>query len=144
MVTEGKPDEALGQPDPLGWKNSVGPMNLLRVEELTSRDGHWVARVGDQTLNLACREVKPAPPVFVQFAPADVTLSRQDVAGVSVRNQLRGQVRQLVNVPDGVFVAVDVGQILWSEVTREAADELALAPGVGVTCLIKTYRIDVL
>ena len=144
MVTEGKPDEALGQPDPLGWKNSVGPMNLLRVEELTPCDGHWVARVGGQTLNLASLEVEPAPPVFVQFAPADVTLSRQDVAGVSVRNQLRGQVRQLVNVPDGVFVAVDVGQILWSEVTREAADELALAPGVDVTCLIKTYRIDVL
>lgn len=144
MVTEGKPEEALGQPDPLAWKNSAGPMNLLRVEDLAPHDGHWIARIGDQTLSLPNLESEPSAPVFVQFSPADVTLSRHDVAGLSIRNQLHGKVRQLVDVPDGVFVAVDVGQILWSEVTRESAKELALAPGADVTCLIKTYRLEVL
>lgn len=143
MVTQGKPDEALGQPDPLGWKNSVGPMNLLRVEDVAPHDGHWIAHVGNQTLSLPNLEGQPESPVFVRFSPADVTLSRHDLAGVSARNQLRGQVRQMVDVPDGVFVAVDVGQILWSEVTHEAAGELQLGPGAEVTCLIKTYRLEV-
>ncbi|MGA2032447.1 MAG: TOBE domain-containing protein [Thermoguttaceae bacterium] len=39
---------------------------------------------------------------------------------------------------------VDVGQVLWSEVTPEAVAELGLEPSVEVTCLIKAKIISVL
>jgi molybdopterin-binding protein len=72
-----------------------------------------------------------------------VILSRQDVAGLSARNHLRGRVRRVVEVKGIVFVAIDVGQILWAEITPEAAAELALAPGSDVTCLVKAHNLEV-
>ena len=36
-----------------------------------------------------------------------------------------------------VFVALDVGQFLWAEVTPDAVQALGLAVGQTLTCLIK-------
>ena len=45
---------------------------------------------------------------------------------------------------DGVaYVAVDVGQIVWAQVTPEAVRELQLRPGADVVCLIKTQSLQV-
>jgi molybdate transport system ATP-binding protein len=143
VVACGKPEDALAQTEPLGWKNSAGPTNLLRIEHVSLRDGHWVGTVGEQELHLPPIDSLPATPLFAQFSPSEVTLSRQPVSGLSTRNRLQGRVRQVVELPEGVFVAVDVGQILWSEVTREAASELRLQPGAVVTCLIKTQSLRV-
>jgi len=57
---------------------------------------------------------------YVQFSPQDVMLSRDDIAGISARNHLRGQIRQFVELPERVFVAVDIGQIIWCELTPES------------------------
>ena len=42
-----------------------------------------------------------------------------------------------------VFVAVDIGQVLWAEVTPEAAAELELTPGSQVICLLKAHSLRV-
>ena len=107
-------------------------VNLLQVVDLRQADGHWLGRVGVQTLHV------PAGDGWFQFWPKDVTLAVSDHAGLSVRNQLLGQVRQLVPVLDRVFVAVDVGQLIWAEITPQAATDLALSEGRSVRCLIKT------
>jgi molybdate transport system ATP-binding protein len=143
VVASGTPDDALARDRPLQWKGATGPVNLLHVERAQLRDGHWIGWLGEQELHLPPLESPGTIPLFVQFAPNEVTLSRQDVSGLSARNHLRGQVRQVVELPSGVFVAIDVGQILWSEVTREAARELELQPGAHVTCLIKTHSLRV-
>lgn len=143
VVAAGPPDEALSRPEPLAWKNSVGPVNLLRLEEVRCDDGQAVGRVGSQLLHLPAEDLPSASPLFVQFAPTDVTLSRRDVAGLSARNHLRGVVRQLVPLKHATFVAIDVGQLLWAEVTAEAAEELELTPGRDVTCLLKVHSLRV-
>ena len=143
VVTTGTPDEALSRPEPLAWKNSVGPVNLFRLEEVEFHDGHAVGRVGSQRLHLPAEDLPSSSLLFVQFAPSDVTLSRQGVAGLSTRNQLHGTVRQLVPLRHATFVAIDIGQLLWAEVTSEAADELDLRPGCEVTCLLKVHSLHV-
>lgn len=143
VVAEGRPDEALGQPAPLGWTKSVGPVNLLKIEELRLRENQWIGRVGGQEFNLPAFNGVPTRPIFVQFWPSDVTLSLQDVGGLSTRNHLRGIVRQLVELVGGVFVAVDVGQILWAEVTEDAVRELNLKPGSIITCLVKSRSLQI-
>ena len=102
----------------------------------------WLANRLGSNGGKAPADSPPATPAFVSCLPADVTLARQDVQGLSMRNHLPGQVRQLVTLAEGVFVAVEVaGQTLWSEVTPEAVRELALVPGADVVCLIKTYSL---
>jgi len=49
----------------------------------------------------------------------------------------------MLELAGGFFVAVDVGQILWAEVTPAAVRDLGLQPGSQVTCLIKTRSLEV-
>jgi len=141
VVAAGTPDDALSRPEPLGWRNSMGPVNLLRLDHVATLDGRATGRVGDQVLHLPPLDGPIATPLFVQFSPADVTLARHDAAGLSARNHLRGTIRQIVPVDRAAFVAVDIGQILWAEVTPEAASELELRAGDPVVCLLKVHSL---
>jgi molybdate transport system ATP-binding protein len=141
LVGAGPPEDALSQPEPLAWTNSTGPINLLRLEEVQSRDGCCTARIGGQLLQLPPCDSRAALPSFVQFSPTDVIIALQDVAGLSVRNHLRGKVCRLISTQQGLFVAVDVGQILWAEVTPQAAAELKLQAGAEVICLVKAHSL---
>jgi molybdate transport system ATP-binding protein len=140
-VTCGPPEEALSQPQPLAWTNAAGPINLLRLENVESRAGACTARVAGHVLQLPPLGAGSALPRFVQFSPSDVILARQEVAGVSVRNQLRGKVCRIVPAGQALFVAVDIGQIVWAEVTSQAAVELQLQAGAEVLCLIKAHSL---
>ena len=149
VVATGTPEEALSRPEPLAWKNSVGPVNLLRLDQVELSGGHAIGRVGKQSLHLPSEgfpddQLSSSSPLFVQFAPTDVTLSRQDVAGLSARNHLTGHVRQLVSLSHATFVAVDIGQLIWAEITAEAATELDLEPSREVTCLVKVHSLRVI
>ncbi len=141
LVGIGTPEDALGRPEPLAWTNATGPVNLLRLENVESHDGSCTARIGEQVLQLPPRDRNAPLPAFVQFSPTDVILARQEVSGLSVRNHLRGTVRQIIATHQALFVAVDIGQIIWAEVTRQAAAELELQAGAEVICLVKTHSL---
>jgi molybdate transport system ATP-binding protein len=118
-----------------------GPINLLRVDDLERQNGYWQGSVSGQCFRLPSTLDVTGSSHHVRFLASDVVLSRADVQGISVRNQLHGLVREVVELPGQSFVAVDVGQFLWTEVTREAVRELQLRPGARVTCLIKTSAL---
>jgi len=142
VVTQGTSEMALGQPQTLGMKDSLGPVNLLRIDKAEDQEGQVVGHICHQQLNLPhSTKVDLQTPIYIRFSPADVTLCRHDVQGLSARNHLSGRVRQIVEMPGRVFVAVDIGQILWSEVTREATTELEVTIGAEVHCLIKTNSL---
>jgi molybdate transport system ATP-binding protein len=144
VVATGTPAEALARPVPLGWTNSTGPMNLLKLDRVEGAGPDLCGWIGNQALRLPASATDNSLPRFVQFSPTDVILSRQDVAGLSVRNHLRGRVCQVVAMQLAVFVAIDIGQIVWAEITAEAAAELQIAVGVDVTCLMKTHSLQLL
>jgi molybdate transport system ATP-binding protein len=144
VVAAGPPEEALAVPGAMALKNASGPMNLLRVTQLREEAGRWTGEVGDQRIVLPALETPPRGDVYVQVAPESVLLSREDLAGVSARNHLRGTVRDIVSVGGASFVAVDAGQIVWAEVTPAAVSELGLKRGAPVFCLIKTHSLRLL
>lgn len=144
VVASGTPQEALSRPEPMAWKNAMGPVNLLRLEQVESGDDHASGRVGSQRVHLPPLDLPAGSPCFVQFNPTDVTLSRTDVAGLSARNHLKGRIRDVVRLDRAVFVSIDIGQLIWAEVTPEAAAELQLEPGGEVTCLLKVHSLRLL
>ncbi len=141
VLAQGTASETLDQPGPLARRDALRPVNLLRIDEIFDHGDGFQARVGEHQLLLPPGERPGGPPFYVQFEPAEVTLALGEPAGLSVRNRLQGTVRQVVDTPTGVFVAVDCGQILWAEITREAVRELDLRPGGPVTCLVKTHSL---
>jgi molybdate transport system ATP-binding protein len=124
---------------------SHGPplVNLLRIERLHAAGNQWQGFVGDQIVIVPAVGPLAGDSVYVQFLPHDVILSAQPVAGLSVRNQLPGVVRQMVTLPGRVLVALDVGQLIWAEVTPAAVTELRIETGHTLYCLIKSTALAV-
>lgn len=143
LVTAGTPDEVFGKPELLSLTSSIGPSNLLRLDSIETHGDIARGKIGTQYLSLPQGTLPAQRSLYVQFAPSDVVLSLQDVTGISARNHLRGTVRQIVETPVGVFVAVDVGQMLWAELTKSAVTELQLSTGSEVFCLIKSHSLQV-
>jgi molybdate transport system ATP-binding protein len=118
-----------------------GPLNFLRVDDVKQADGHWEGRIGEHAIRLPLGSGAIHPPVYVQFLPSDVTLSRTHIEGLSVRNQWPGRVREMISLADRMFVSIDVGVSLWAEVTADSARDLGLAVNSQVMCLIKTAAV---
>jgi len=144
VTEQGPPDRVLGA----GAVVAAGePVNLLRLEEaVATDDGSWLGNVAAAGAKLRLPVGKPpgSGPIFVQFAASDVMLASGDTAGLSARNRLPATVTDLVPRSGRVFVALRVGeQRLWAEVTQDAVQDLGLAPGKDVTCLIKSAALRV-
>jgi molybdate transport system ATP-binding protein len=144
VLDAGPTAEALDRAVLTRLRQPTAPVNLLRVSDLCRVGAHWEGSLGGQRLHLPVGDFRAGGSVFVQLLPQEVMLGDEPLAGVSARNRLRGTVREVVTVAGRAFVAVDVGQFLWAEVTPEAVEELALRPGKEVTCLVKTSAVTVL
>jgi molybdate transport system ATP-binding protein len=144
VVACGPTTEVLDRAVLTGLRGADGPVNLLRVTGLRRADGHWEGKVGEQLLHLRPGNFSEGGSALIRFLPHDVILSREPHEGLSARNRLRGVVREVFQVADRAFVALDAGQFLWAEVTPEAIRELGLRPGEALVCLIKTSAIVVL
>ncbi len=122
-----------------------GPVNLVRVGNVRSADGHWEGMLGSQHLAFSGHDnvdgdptsLAPSATALVQFRPSDVTLTLAAVEKTSARNRLLGEVREIVMLPQRAFAAIDIGQLIWAEVMHDTVRELNLAPGSQVTCLVK-------
>jgi molybdopterin-binding protein len=61
---------------------------------------------------------------------------------ISARNQLKGQVTEIILGPVTTHVAVKVGDnLIESVITRRSADDLQLKKGDQVTVLIKATEV---
>ncbi|MEU2427246.1 TOBE domain-containing protein [Streptomyces sp. NPDC007851] len=74
----------------------------------------------------------------------EVALATGPVAGVSIRNQLPGTVREVATggAMATVRVAVDGGQDVTAAITRDAVADLGLAAGAEVVALIKSTEVS--
>lgn len=144
VVAQGPPAEALGSKAALGLRRErTGPVNVLRVTDVRQDGESCLGRLGQQIVHLPPIDRVLPREVLVQCLPSDIVLSDHDVSGISARNHLRGVVRQLTPISHVVFVAVDVGQLLWCEVTPDAVRELGLEAGREVVCLVKTHSLEI-
>lgn len=144
VLSVGDPEQVLRSPTSLAWTNSVSPVNLFKIDTVYKRNDCWIGKIGIQELNLPPLKDLNLRPFYVRCLPSDLTLSVRDVQGLSTRNHLNGTVQELVELSDKVLVCVDVGQMLWAEVTPQARRELKLHRGLSVTCLVKTRSLKVL
>ena len=82
--------------------------------------------------------------VRVRIRARNVSIALDRPRAISIQNVLPGRITELGEARGGVVdVAIEVGAImLRSRITRRAADELALAPGLEVFALIKAVSLD--
>ena len=139
VAAHGQLADVLRTPGAFGLTHGLGLENLLEVEVVGHGDGTTRARLGAHELVLPHTDLSPGQRGHVTVRPEDVLLAAAPLIGVSARNALSGEVRELLPLEDRLLVHVDVGQPLRVEVTRDAALELGLVVGRQVWCYTKTW-----
>ncbi len=140
VVGQGPTAEVLEQEEREGRLN---PLNLVEVTDVIEEKGVWRGRMGDQWVFFSTPPAPAGRPTYIRFGASDVTLARTRPDGLSIRNCIPARVERIVEPEGGgmVFVALEAGGRIWSEITPKARDELGLVPGAEVFCLLKTAAL---
>jgi molybdate transport system ATP-binding protein len=77
----------------------------------------------------------------VSIRANDIALSRSFINGISIQNQLKGQICALIPSGESLIVQIDCGRTLLAEITPGACRDMALQEGEDIYCLIKTHSI---
>lgn len=93
----------------------------------------------------AAEELRLTPGATVRalMKSTEVSLATAPIEGLSIRNQLPGTVTDIAvgDAMASVRVTVEGGE-LTAAITRDAADDLALSPGIPVVALIKATEVS--
>jgi molybdate transport system ATP-binding protein len=114
----------------------------LNFYEATLAPGRGVkeARAAGATFHVLADDL--AGLVRIAFAPSDVALAQEAPAG-SFQNVFPATVREILSMQSLLRVMLDAGVPMASDITREAARALRLAPGARVWALVKATSIRV-
>jgi molybdate transport system ATP-binding protein len=81
--------------------------------------------------------------IQLSLRPIDVALSLEKHQGISVQNQLKGTVKQIIRNTEGIFCVVDCGFELFVEISQGIINTLYLHEGQSIYCQIKANDFDV-
>jgi molybdenum ABC transporter ATP-binding protein len=121
---------------------ALGVEAVLPARVVDESGGVLTVAVGASRIYVAEREQIPiGTEVFACIRAEDVSLELQSPAHASARNHLPARV--VAVAPEGPIdrVAIDCGFPLDALITRQARQELALAPGAAVTAAIKATSV---
>lgn len=88
------------------------------------------------------REFSPGMRVEIIISSNDIALSRNYLPGISIQNQINGQICALIASKNGVLVQVDCGTVLLAGITLKACRDMNLQEGDSVYCLVKTHSFS--
>jgi molybdate transport system ATP-binding protein len=99
--------------------------------------------IGEQRLRLPMSRRSIGERVQVRVFAADVVIASQRIENTSIRNILRGSIRDVRPLAAGtVEVRIDIDdQLLRAQVTAEALDELGLSARSEVFAMIKSVAL---
>jgi molybdate transport system regulatory protein len=82
--------------------------------------------------------------VLVLIKSTEVAVATAALPGLSIRNQVPGTVAEVDHgaVMTTVRIAIEGGGTLTAAITRDAAEDLGLAEGAGVTALVKATEVS--
>lgn len=148
VVAAGTIDEVVARPGFARLVPGVEAGSLLhcRVSGHDERFGLTVLAIdGENLLRVPCVDLPVGAAVRVRIPARDVALSLSQPLDVSTVNRLPGELVALEQLDaTHVDARVRIGEAvqLRARVTREAAERLALVPGLAVWCLVKSVALD--
>lgn len=147
LIAQGPPVQVLSKPRAIGVANLVGVDNLLRLPVLRHDEpgGVTVLDLGGAELAAPLTGVQPGRQISVGLYADEVMLCLEKPAGLSARNALTCQVKQVDSINHETLVRMRVGEgELLARITPAAAAELKLETGDSVVAIIKTSACHLL
>ena len=142
-LAEGPFFEVLHHEKVVELSHALGLQNVLRVTILShdADAGSTQGQAGHAELRLPRLPDTVGSEVPIGLRPEDIILSRSRIEGSSLQNQIAATVVETWPAGSGVLVRADFGQQLLVEVSRTAAQELALEPGTPIHLLFKARAL---
>jgi len=136
--------DVLSQTDTAEIAEAIDLRNLWSVEILQNQPGHGysIARLGSERLILPPAPVDTGKTITVGVRAAQIALSRQRIEGITIQNQLPGQIVRVISRRHGALVEIDAGVVVVAEVNGKTVEDLNLRAGDVVYCLIKAQSIE--
>jgi len=147
VTAEGRMDEMLARLD-LGPATGRFEAASVLTAEVTSHDETYrLTRLalGPETITIPAADLAPGTQVRLRIRARDVALATEPPGRTSFRNVLAGRIAEIAEEPDTAYAEtlIEIGPgRLRARITREAAAELGLAPGLPVWALIKSVALD--
>ncbi len=118
-------------------------VSILAAQVSGASGGLCELTFGEQRLRLPMSSQSIGERVQVRVFAADVVIASQRVENTSIRNILRGVIREIRPLAAGTMeVRIEIdAQLLRAQVTAEALDELGLAAGSEVFAMIKSVAL---
>jgi molybdate transport system ATP-binding protein len=119
----------------------IDAMNLLpaRVHRIEGGECHLAC--GELELLSAAVDHQPGDLVTVRIAPSEIAISTGELGDISIRNRIRGSVKQVHSWGDSCLVEIDSKALLLAQCTAESCRTLKLKAGCEVTILIKASAV---
>jgi len=140
IVRVGSPAALLGEAD-VGEPEPLEVTLQGTVTDVFPERGYAIAEIGGARFQLPLEDEKAGATVFVSLRADQVILAVEGAPRTSARNVLRGVVTEVRDLGARVLVGVDVGPLIFAEVTRSAIEELGLRPGREVHALFKVRSL---
>jgi molybdate transport system ATP-binding protein len=146
VVATGEVEEIMGRPD-LRAATGVFEGGTVIDARVVAQDIQYdlaTLTFDGGTLAVTNLDALIGEPVRVRIRARDVSIALERPQRISIQNVLQARIAS-VGVPAGGVVDVSLtvgGAMLRSRVTKRAAEQLALAPGLEVYALIKAVSLD--
>lgn len=134
------PDAAFDRPEAETTAGLSAPLSILDGQVTTHDTARNATRIdlAGTSFLAPLLDVSPGDRLRVVVDARDVALALTDPVDASFQNRLQMQVAALEVRADGILVRLEAGELrLKALVTRQASEQLALAPGKRVFALVK-------
>lgn len=124
--------------------DAVGAVVDGRVERVEPAQGLSTVAIGSGShLMVTSTALVPGQQVRLQLLARDMILAVEEPRGLSVRNQLGGQVTSVIEDNGANLIAVDIGgALLLARISAAATRELGIVPGSDVWALVKAVSFS--
>jgi molybdate transport system ATP-binding protein len=143
VVAHGKVADVLERIDLSGLTGGDEVGAVLQAHVASHRDGVAALSLGLQTLHVPITEARVGAPVRVRIQARDVAIATVRPQRLSIRNVLDATIIEIdldASVYVELLLTVDQ-QHLRARITRDAYEDLQLAPGQRVFALIKSVAL---
>ncbi|MBN1952195.1 MAG: molybdenum ABC transporter ATP-binding protein [Bacteroidales bacterium] len=121
----------------------------MEVKQNTEQNGLTLLeyKKGEKTVLVKCEKSKEnyevGSRIKIFIHADDIALSGEFINGISIQNQLQGEVTDLIERGSTLLCVADVGFRLVVEITAESQKRLKISKGSTIWCLFKSVAIDV-
>ncbi len=130
-------------------KDSILNSVTMTVRDIDPEKGLTVLSVGgdENSVKVKCEKsqhiYKQGEEIKLFISSEDIALSKDKLKEVTIQNQLRGSITDVINRGATSLCMVDVGFDLVVEITDESRKRMHIEKGSEVWCLFKSVAIDV-